>query len=233
MKKKLIAVFGILALAALPAVYAAAQEMDEAQGMDESAAWQDGRPRHTGGGQAAVRTRREATMVRRGRGGQEDMKGARGPMGGPGFMDEEAVIALIKKHDPVFSARLDELKKAARPKYNMVLMMARRGLGPAMMEEDESLAAAAVKAVSLEFHTKELAMKYNKAGGSDKAGIKADLKAKLAELFELRLKGQELRVKRMEKDLAGLKSNLETRRANKARIVDQRLEQLTGEGYGW
>jgi hypothetical protein len=37
----------------------------------------------------------------------------------------------------------------------------------------------------------------------------------------------------MEKDLAKLKKNIETRRAGKAKIVDERVGQLTGESVGW
>jgi len=55
----------------------------------------------------------------------------------------------------------------------------------------------------------------------------------LAELFDLKTKAQELRVKNMQDDISRLKQNVDKRKVNKAKIVDQRLEQLTGEGYGW
>jgi hypothetical protein len=37
----------------------------------------------------------------------------------------------------------------------------------------------------------------------------------------------------MDAEIARLKKNLETRKANKAKIVDQRLDEMTGEGFGW
>ena len=37
----------------------------------------------------------------------------------------------------------------------------------------------------------------------------------------------------IEKEMAKIKKNLESRKANKAKIVDQRLDQMTGEGSGW
>jgi hypothetical protein len=55
----------------------------------------------------------------------------------------------------------------------------------------------------------------------------------VAELFDLRLKSQERRVARVEKDLAKLRKNLETRKANKAKIVDERVGQMLGDGIGW
>ncbi len=82
-------------------------------------------------------------------------------------------------------------------------------------------------------HTKELGLKYERSTDADKKTIKETLRGKLAELFDLKTKAQELRVKHMEAEIVSLKKNLESRRANKAKIVEQRLEQMTGEGYGW
>ena len=101
------------------------------------------------------------------------------------------------------------------------------------MEGDESLEKDAVRGLALEFESKELSMKFNKASDADKKAIKDKLKTVLSELFDLKSKGQELRVKRMEGEIGSLKKKLESRKANKGKIVDQRLEQLTGEGYGW
>ena len=36
-----------------------------------------------------------------------------------------------------------------------------------------------------------------------------------------------------EKEVAKLQKNLENRKINKAKIVDQRVEEMTGEGNGW
>jgi hypothetical protein len=40
-------------------------------------------------------------------------------------------------------------------------------------------------------------------------------------------------VKRTEDEIGRLKKKLEKRKADKSKIVDQRLDQMTGEGYGW
>ena len=90
-----------------------------------------------------------------------------------------------------------------------------------------------MRALALEFETKELSVKYGNATDSEKKAIKENLKAKLGELFDLKTRGQELRVRHMEREIGKLKKNIETRKANKAKIVDQRLEQMTGEGFGW
>jgi len=257
MNRKLMMALGMLALAAAPAVYAAAPKLDESKDIgqtrdldaagdaDEAPAWQNEQPGGMGGGamglgrgqggqrgMAGMRGGMGAGVMGPGR-GQGNMMGMKGGMGGRGFMDETEVLPVIKKYDPAFAAKLEELKTTAPQKYRMAVMMTGKMIGMSRMENDESLAAAAVKAGALEFGVRELSAKYDKAAEAGKAGIKAELKLKVAELFDLRLKGQELRIRRMEKDVAKLKSNLESRKANKAKIVEERLGQLTGEGYGW
>ena len=152
--------------------------------------------------------------------------------GGPGLMEEE-IMAVITKHDPAFAKKLGNLREMAPGKYKMVLQMSGKMIGMAKMEQDESLEKDAVRGMSLEFESKELALKYDKASDAEKKTIKDSLRGILAELFDLKTKGQELRVKRMEKEMAKLRKSLESRKANKDKIVGQRLEQMTGEGYGW
>jgi len=234
MKKKLVILFGIAVLTAMPAAYASAQPM-EGPGDEENEAFQN--DQRGPGGQV------NKEIVVKHRGGMDEGQGMRGPGGmeegrgmkggGPGFVNEDEVMAGIKKYDPAFAAKLAELKTMAPPKYKMVLMMSGKALGMAKMAGDESIARDAVHTVAIEYETKELSMKYDKAADPDKAGIKADLKAKVSELFDLRLKGQEFRVKMMEKELAKLKKNLETRKASKAKLVDERVGQMTGENPGW
>ena len=222
MKKKLVVLFGTLALTLMPAVYAAAQGMGEAKDADEASGWQG---EHPGG------RMNDAMMRNHASGGQEEMKG-RNERGGPGLMSEDETLSVIKKNDPAFAEKLAGLKTAAPAKYRMMLMMGGKMLSGAR-EQDAGMEKDTVRGLSLEFDAKELGLKYEKAPDADKPAIKTDLKAKVSELFDLRLKGQEMRISRMEGDLARLKKNLENRKANKAKIVEERLGQLTGEGYGW
>ena len=238
MKKRLIVLFGTFALALMPAVYVAAQELDEARDIDEAPGWHSDEP----GG----RMNKEVIMVKHGPDGQEDkrermggpggqgeMKGMKEREGGPGFMSEDETLTVIKKHDPAFAEKLAVFRNEAKAKYKMLIMMGGKMFSGARLEANKDMEKDAVRGLSLEFDTKELGLKYDKASDSDKPAVKADLKVKVAELFDLRLKGQEMRVTRMEKDLARLKKNLENRKTNKAKIVEERLGQLTGEGFGW
>lgn len=244
MKRKLIALCGTMALVLMPAVYSAAQEMDDYKDADEPSAMQSNGP--------GARADREPEMMKGGPGGrwERDESGTdgrrEGPGGrwakrekgmnerqGPGAMSEEETLAVIKKNDPALAEKLAGLKTAVPGKYRMMIMMSGRMLAGARFEREENFEKDAVRALSLEFDTKELGLKYDKAADSEKPAIKSALKGKIAELFDLRLKGQEIRILRMEKDLARLKKNLENRKAKKASIVEERLGQLTGEGVGW
>ncbi len=178
--------------------------------------------------------------MKQGRGGMDEermivknRKMMKQGMGGPGFMDQDEVLAVIKKHDPAFAKKVEELGENAPAKYKMLMQMSGKMFGVARMEKDEALEKDAVRGLALEFESKELSLKYDKASDADKKAIKEKLKGVLAELFDLKTKGQEFRVKHMEREIGKLKKNIENRKANKAKIVEQRLEQLTGEGYGW
>jgi len=232
MKKKLITLFGTLALAVMPAIYAAAQDMDEPRDTGETPGWH-GQSEQPGGKGAIDEARGKEKQRIDGMNEMREMKGARERGGGLGLISEDATIAVIKKHDAGFAEKLAGFKTAAPGKYKMLLMMGGKMLSGARFEADANMERDAVRELSLEFATKELGLKYDKATDSEKPAIKAELRTKVSELFDLRLKGQEIRIGRMEKDLAKLKKNLENRKGNKAKIVDERLSQITGEGYGW
>ena len=156
-----------------------------------------------------------------------------GPGEGPVLLSESETLALIKKTDADFSKKLDDLKTVAPAKYKNIMQMASRALSISKMEQDEGAQKDIVRGLSLECQVRELGIKYDKASDADKKTIKAALRVKLSELFDLKSKGQEMRLKHMEREIARLKKGLSDRKANKSKIVDQRLDQVIGEGYGW
>ncbi|HAF95121.1 MAG: hypothetical protein A2X34_08590 [Elusimicrobia bacterium GWC2_51_8] len=243
MKNKLVMLFGALALITAPAMFLRAQEGPEGEDAGEIEAWEGGRqPGMAPGGAGPARamkhkakgTMHMAWMERDEESGPGRMTGnVRKMMGGQNFLSEEETLAVIKKHDAVFAKKVEDLKIIVPPKYRMVLQMAGRLLAASKIEGDEAAEKDAVRMLALEFGCKELSLKFDKASDAGKKGVKEALKANLSELFDLKSKGQELRVKRMEAGLIKLRKNLEKRKVNKDKIVEQRLGQLTGEGYGW
>lgn len=231
MKKTLLILSGVFSLAVLSSAYCAAQAPGESAPQD-SGMWQDeGSGAGRGGGSGMEPGAFKRRAEEKGGASRRNWPGMR--PGVPELNGDQEVAGLIKKHDPAFAAKLEELKKTAPGNYRMLMKMSGKMAMIARMENDEGMEKDAVRAFSLEYETKELSRKYDKASGGDKDKIKQELAVKVSESFELRLKNQEAKIQRMEKDLARLRKNLESRRANKAKIVEERVGQLTGEGYGW
>jgi len=248
MKNKLAVWLVVLALVVVPARILSAQEGPEGGETEEVELWEGGPgPAHAG-----------MEMKRKGPGGKPGAKGMSwtegepgegrmtvkvrkimaGGMGGMGmkshaFISEEDTLALIKKHDPAFSKKVEDFKTTAPAKYRMIIQLSGKTLAAAKIEEDAAVEKDAVRMIALEFEVKEQARKLDKASDAEKTAIKESLKGTLSEIFDLKSKAQELRVKRMDTSLVKLKAKLAARKANKTKIVEQRVEELTGEGYGW
>lgn len=238
MNKKIIMWAAVIALVSAPALNSMAEE---GPGDEEEVEMMEGghemRPgmgmKGEGRGQKGPGMREEGGMGQERMIIKKKMKMREEKGGGPGFLSEDEVLAVITKHDPAFAKKAGELREIAPGKYKMLMQMSGKMFGMAKMQQNESIEKDAVRAMSLEFETKELGLKYEKSTDADKKTIKETLRGKLSELFELKTKAQELRVKHMEAELSSLRKNIENRKANKAKIVEQRLEQMTGEGYGW
>ncbi|PIU19735.1 MAG: hypothetical protein COT18_05975 [Elusimicrobia bacterium CG08_land_8_20_14_0_20_59_10] len=247
MNKKLVVWLGILALLAAPVTGLKAQGGPGEEDSEEVEIWESGpgqseRP-GMGGGMRGPRgaameeddseagPRRMNVMVKKiRRGGQDE--------GGPFTWNARAsrdgdILEIIGKHDPVFAEKLKKLKSAAPARYRIAMQLSRKLLLNPRVAEDEALEKDAVRGLSLELDVKELSRKHEKAADSEKASVKAELKNKLSELFDLKNKAQELRLKHMAGEVAKLQKKLAARKANKAKIVEQRVDQLTGEGIGW
>lgn len=189
-----------------------------------------------GPSQADMQGRGDNGKMKQGRNhkGMLGMEPGDGPaMGGPVLLGEDETLALIKKTDAGFAKKLDDLKTVAPAKYKNIVQMSSRALSVSKMEQDETMQKNIVRGLSLEFEVKELGLKYDKAADADKKAIKETLRARLSELFDLKTNGQEQRLARMQKEIARLRKNMEKRKANKGKIVEQRLDQVTGEGFGW
>ncbi len=239
MNKKIILWAAVMALVSGPALKVLAQE---GPGDEDEIEMNEGGPGGGPGMQPGMgQGRGQMGPGMKGEGGmsqekmmiRKKMMMREGKGGGPGFMQEDEILAMITKYDPAFAKKIGDLKEIAPGKYKMIMQMSGKLFGMARMQQDESIEKDAVRALSLEYDTKELGLKYEKSSDADKKTIKETLRGKLSELFDLKTKAQELRVKRMDAEIASLKKNLESRKVNKTKIVEQRLEQLTGEGYGW
>jgi len=83
--------------------------------------------------------------------------------------------------------------------------------------------------------TGELSRAYRHTDNAEeRAGIKQELSAKVAELFDLQEKQREEMIGKMEQKLGSLKAVLEQRRTNRQEIIDRRIQELTdGDPLAW
>ena len=69
---------------------------------------------------------------------------------------------------------------------------------------------------------------------AQKEQLRRDLRAKLEALFDLREKGRQEHIQRIQEDLAQLKATLDQRLKNRDQIIDRRLQELTeSDGLRW
>ncbi|MBI5245236.1 MAG: hypothetical protein HY922_16360 [Elusimicrobia bacterium] len=84
-----------------------------------------------------------------------------------------------------------------------------------------------------EFAVRRLAQGIKKAQGAEKDALKKDLEKALAEEFDAKLAGHELKLKKMQEEISNLKARIEKRKGLKDKIVQKRLGEMTGEVETW
>jgi len=157
---------------------------------------------------------------------------AKKPMMGENM--ELKIIEIIKTYDPSFASKLEQLKKDDPFKYKNVMRMAGASLASSRNIDDKDVEKNIVREISLEYEVRELSFEYNKASSNDKANIKSQIKSKLSEIFDIRTAIRELRIKELEGKVAELKSDINSRKQNKDKIIEQRLNKLTSkEAFDW
>jgi hypothetical protein len=90
-----------------------------------------------------------------------------------------------------------------------------------------------IQNIKSEFQVRRLVKSLRQAQGAEKEQLKKDLEKALSDEFDLRLAGHEAKLKKMQDDIAELKSRIDKRRASKSQIVKKRLSELSGETETW
>lgn len=128
------------------------------------------------------------------------------------------------------SAGADE---SMRGMGRMMMPMGRRGgrqggheMDPAMKEKRETLRAAEEK-------VRGLAKSLRKAKEPEKAALKTQARAALGELFDARLAMEQAMTDKMAEHLAEKKAKLAKKKAAKERLINERLEKLSGDAPDW
>jgi len=147
-------------------------------------------------------------------------------------MDEWTIPPLFKELSPFTASRMEEMADMHSGKFRRVaqrvhrMMREMEGRQLPAMEEFERRANMMMMGDEIE----RLADKFRAAKDEkDRARLEKKLKEKLAALFDEKETAQRSRIKRMKKDLEEMKAKLDKRRRIRDRIIQRRLEELTGD----
>lgn len=147
--------------------------------------------------------------------------------------EEAKVLRYLKENQPEAFKKLTALKKSNPRKYREVLrkkaqqLYARKGLKKKSPEQNSA------RMREMEQRSQQLAAEYKRAKDpKKKEALKTDLLTQLNKLFDLKQENRETEIKRVQKELDNLQSNITKRSESKEKIVNRRLKELTGKsGY--
>lgn len=156
--------------------------------------------------------------------------------GGPGGgMDmelteaqEKELLDFVKANDPIMAEHLARENGHGAPSYKHQIF------GLWRMYKDSADRERWVKQARAHREIREISTQYNKAPDGEKPALKDRLKKAVGDLFDADLADKTRQVEAMEAHAATFKEKIAKRREAKDRMVNQRVEQITGEsGEDW
>lgn len=145
---------------------------------------------------------------------------------GPGESDE--LIGTLKREEPEVFEHLQQIRKKRPDAFKMKL----REMRP--MLRDPEFRKTMIANFKQDMRLRKLTEGYRESKDEkEKAKIKDELKAALEEQFDAKLAANEMRLKKMEREIGDLRQRIEKRRKDKKRLVESRLNVITGAEEGW
>lgn len=155
------------------------------------------------------------------------------PLGASGEPGDAEALTFLKKHAPEILTEITKLKATAAADYRSALDDARKAAadyGKLEAAGDTAAAAAYVKMYAIDFDA--IGVADDIVASKDEAE-KTRLTQKLRELiaasFDQWTKVEQARVRRIEKELAGLKSDLQTALREREKVIESDTARLIGE----
>jgi hypothetical protein len=162
-----------------------------------------------------------------------------------GEMTQEEEEKYLKKFSPEARAKLEEIKKLNKNKYNQLL----RSQGFPLISDFYTTAVSlydsqrgdyaskkfdqqnetAKKQTESEIDVELILLKYKSADETQRQKLRGDLYNALGKLFDVRESFKQEEIKSLEKRLQELKESLNTRKQNRESIVSRRIKELLNE----
>jgi hypothetical protein len=152
-------------------------------------------------------------------------------------MSKEEEEKLLSKLSKDMRAKLEEVKKLNKEKYQQMLRSSAFSYGGFSEVFAPEVEFASLKGISenykkekeLEVDTELLALKCKNADEGSQQKLKNELSAKLSELFDIKEAKKQSELKRLEKKIQELKESLQARKQNKQDIVNRRIQEMVGD----
>lgn len=145
---------------------------------------------------------------------------------------EKIILAKIQAEEPdeIEPLQQEKLKNPRRYEEQLAKLWDDVRRLEKVKQEDPPRYNNLKKQLQLERDCRKLAQEYRKSkDDTRKFQVKADLKNKLTELFNLREAERAGKVTELEQELAQLKEMLAFREKNKDKIIEKRLNEMIGE----
>lgn len=162
-----------------------------------------------------------------------------------GELTQEEEEKYLKKFSPEVRAKLEEIKKLNKNKYNQLLRSqgfplvsdfyttavslydAQRGEYSSKKFDQQN--ESAKKQTETEIDVELILLKYKSADETQRQKLRGDLYNALGKLFDVRESFKQEEIKSLEKRLQELKESLNTRKQNRESIVSRRIKELLNE----
>ncbi|MBI3550007.1 MAG: hypothetical protein HY078_13295 [Elusimicrobia bacterium] len=145
----------------------------------------------------------------------------------PPGVSEPELIDFVKSNNPEMADHLAAMKQAHPAEFQHKL----RDISH--MYADKDVREHFVRQTKLQREVRDLAQAYRKAKPEERSAAKDKLTKAVGLLFDADLSQKELQVKKMRSEIAKLEDKVAKRRELKAKIVQKRIDHITGEGDDW
>lgn len=154
----------------------------------------------------------------------------------PADLDMDKVTDFLKEVDPRLLERLKYLKEDNPAEFSRILSRVWHEMKmlERLKRENPEQYEAVLRIRKVEAKVKMLAEDYRKSEDpKQKETLKKELKSALAQLFDLKMAQHEKEVKKLEEQLKKQREKLENQKKEKDKLVEERLQKMTGEKEEW
>ena len=144
-------------------------------------------------------------------------------------LSQAEVMTFVEEYLPQLVEELRELKREATEAFEHEVNEVSRQIREfrEVREHAPEVAQAMIQSHRLEERAGQLAERIaQEPEGDEREALTNQLRGHLGDIFELRMREPEFQVQQLDKELEALRAQIATRRQNRAKIIEKRLDEL-------